>query len=166
MLNSLSPSSRRTRGAGISYSHPPTALLPAGARVSCYLLPLFIYFLPREWGSGTKCSFSTTREGGDQPFQDAGEASSPQGSTSWRGNGFFSLRPDGNPLHPTPPAAFPPVSPSAHAAHALLLSWFLDLQAAPFGVHRMALAGKAAGKEVGMWFGPSAAAGALSLPSV
>ncbi|KAJ6532681.1 hypothetical protein DFH09DRAFT_1092690 [Mycena vulgaris] len=33
--------------------------------------------------------------------------------------------------------------------------------AAPFGVHRMALAGKAAGKDVGMWFGPSTTAGAL-----
>ncbi|KAJ6522191.1 hypothetical protein DFH09DRAFT_1251014 [Mycena vulgaris] len=38
---------------------------------------------------------------------------------------------------------------------------FLDAPAAPFGVHRMALAGKAAGKDVGMWFGPSAAASAL-----
>jgi cysteine protease ATG4 len=43
----------------------------------------------------------------------------------------------------------------------VLLSWFLDAPAAPFGVHRMALAGKAAGKDAGMWFGPSAAAGAL-----
>jgi hypothetical protein len=38
-----------------------------------------------------------------------------------------------------------------------LLSWFLDAPAAL----RMALAGKAAGKDVGMWFGPSAAAGAI-----
>ncbi|KAJ7644998.1 hypothetical protein B0H17DRAFT_1339095 [Mycena rosella] len=37
----------------------------------------------------------------------------------------------------------------------------LDAPAAPFGVHRMALAGKAARKDVGVWFGPSAAAGAL-----
>ncbi|KAJ7494901.1 peptidase family C54-domain-containing protein [Mycena latifolia] len=44
---------------------------------------------------------------------------------------------------------------------ARLLSWFLDAPAAPFSVHRMALAGKAAGKDVGMWFGPSAAAGAI-----
>ncbi|KAJ7101663.1 hypothetical protein C8R44DRAFT_551699, partial [Mycena epipterygia] len=42
---------------------------------------------------------------------------------------------------------------SARAA----LSWLLDAPAAPFGVHRMALAGKAAGKDVGMRFGPSAA---------
>ncbi|KAJ7027134.1 hypothetical protein C8F04DRAFT_1238275 [Mycena alexandri] len=65
------------------------------------------------------------------------------------------------PLAPTPPAPFPPPTRAAHAAHARLLSWFLDAPAAPFGVHRMALAGKAAGKDVGMWFGPSAAAGAL-----
>ncbi|KAJ7616137.1 hypothetical protein FB45DRAFT_935358 [Roridomyces roridus] len=45
--------------------------------------------------------------------------------------------------------------------HARLISWFLDAPAAPFGVHRMALAGKAAGKDVGMWFGPSAAASAV-----
>jgi cysteine protease ATG4 len=43
-----------------------------------------------------------------------------------------------------------------------LLSWLLDAPAAPSGVHGMVLAGKAAGKNVGMWFGPSAAAaGAL-----
>ncbi|KAJ6491135.1 hypothetical protein C8R45DRAFT_1213185 [Mycena sanguinolenta] len=35
--------------------------------------------------------------------------------------------------------------------------------AAPFGVHRMALAGKAAGKDVGIWFRPSAAASALRM---
>ncbi|KAJ7673031.1 hypothetical protein DFH06DRAFT_1319246 [Mycena polygramma] len=51
--------------------------------------------------------------------------------------------------------------PSFPASIARLLSWFLDAPAAPFGVHRMALAGKAAGKDVGMWFGPSAAAGAF-----
>ncbi|KAF8174976.1 peptidase family C54-domain-containing protein [Mycena galopus ATCC 62051] len=67
------------------------------------------------------------------------------------------------PLQPTPPPPFPALSPSAHALHARLLSWFLDAPAAPFGVHRMALAGKAAGKDVGMWFGPSAAAGALRM---
>ncbi|KAJ6580082.1 hypothetical protein DFH09DRAFT_1076988 [Mycena vulgaris] len=64
-------------------------------------------------------------------------------------------------LTPASAPLFPPTSPTAHAAHAHLVSWFLDAPAAPFGVHRMALAGKAAGKNVGMWFGPSAAAGAL-----
>ncbi|KAJ7845780.1 peptidase family C54-domain-containing protein [Mycena leptocephala] len=42
-----------------------------------------------------------------------------------------------------------------------LLSWFLAAPVASFGVHRMALAGKAAGKDAGMWFAPSAAAEAL-----
>ncbi|KAJ7452019.1 hypothetical protein FB451DRAFT_1283439 [Mycena latifolia] len=51
--------------------------------------------------------------------------------------------------------------PAAHAAHACLLSWFFDAPAAPFGVHRMALGGEAAGKGVGMWFGPNAAAGTV-----
>ncbi|KAJ7728224.1 hypothetical protein B0H16DRAFT_1777888 [Mycena metata] len=65
------------------------------------------------------------------------------------------------PLTPTPPVPFPPQTLAAHALHAHLLSWFLDASAAPFGVYRMAHAGNAAGKDVGMWFGPSAAAGVL-----
>ncbi|KAJ6602111.1 hypothetical protein B0H10DRAFT_1756317, partial [Mycena sp. CBHHK59/15] len=60
-----------------------------------------------------------------------------------------------------PAPHFPPPTARAHALHARLLSWFLDAPVAPFGVHRMALAGKALGKDVGMWFGPSAAAGAI-----
>ncbi|KAJ7094975.1 hypothetical protein C8R44DRAFT_598615, partial [Mycena epipterygia] len=46
-------------------------------------------------------------------------------------------------------------------ARTRLLSLFLDALVAPFGVYRMALAGKAAGKDVGMWFGLSAAKGAI-----
>ena len=44
-----------------------------------------------------------------------------------------------------------------------ILSWFFDDPSplAPFSVHRMALIGKELGKEVGEWFGPSTAAGAL-----
>nr|XP_018266846.1 uncharacterized protein I303_00824 [Kwoniella dejecticola CBS 10117]OBR89004.1 hypothetical protein I303_00824 [Kwoniella dejecticola CBS 10117] len=44
-----------------------------------------------------------------------------------------------------------------------ILSWFLDDPSplCPFSVHRMALIGKELGKEVGEWFGPSTAAGAL-----
>ncbi|KAJ6622464.1 hypothetical protein B0H10DRAFT_2431848 [Mycena sp. CBHHK59/15] len=61
----------------------------------------------------------------------------------------------------TPTTPFPPPMRPAHAQHARLLSWFFDAPAATFGVHRMALAGKAAGKDVGMWFGLSAAARAL-----
>ncbi|KAJ6599654.1 hypothetical protein B0H10DRAFT_2196476 [Mycena sp. CBHHK59/15] len=60
-----------------------------------------------------------------------------------------------------PPPALQPLTPRVHALHARLLSWFLDSPSAPFGVHRMALAGKALGKDVGMWFGMSAAAGAV-----
>ncbi|KAJ7460573.1 hypothetical protein FB451DRAFT_1269549 [Mycena latifolia] len=50
-----------------------------------------------------------------------------------------------------------------YAAYVRLLTWFLDTPApeAPFSVHRMALAGKDLGTEVGMWFGPSIAAGAI-----
>ncbi|KAJ6542257.1 hypothetical protein B0H10DRAFT_2448185 [Mycena sp. CBHHK59/15] len=67
-------------------------------------------------------------------------------------------------LDTLPAPHFPPPTARAHALHARLLSWFLDAPVAPFGVHRMALAGKALGKDVGMWFGPSAAAGAISRP--
>ncbi|KAL1746117.1 peptidase family C54-domain-containing protein [Schizophyllum fasciatum] len=44
-----------------------------------------------------------------------------------------------------------------------LLSLFLDSPSpsAPFSVHRMALAGRELGKDVGQWFGPSTAAGAI-----
>ncbi|KAJ7880280.1 hypothetical protein B0H14DRAFT_2707212 [Mycena olivaceomarginata] len=50
-----------------------------------------------------------------------------------------------------------------HAAYVRLLTWFFDTPApeAPFSVHRMALAGKDLGTEVGQWFGPSIAAGAI-----
>ncbi|KAN0064567.1 Cysteine protease atg4 [Thecaphora frezii] len=51
----------------------------------------------------------------------------------------------------------------AYAKYVRMLSWFLDdpSPACPFGVHRMAREGKRLGKEVGEWFGPSTAAGAI-----
>ena len=50
-----------------------------------------------------------------------------------------------------------------YATYARILSYFQDDPSplAPFSVHRMALIGKALGKEVGEWFGPSTAQGAL-----
>jgi len=50
-----------------------------------------------------------------------------------------------------------------YATYVRILSWFLDDPSAlcPFSVHRMALVGKQLGKEIGEWFGPSTAAGAL-----
>ncbi|KAJ7860282.1 hypothetical protein B0H13DRAFT_2672113, partial [Mycena leptocephala] len=45
--------------------------------------------------------------------------------------------------------AFPPRTPATHAAHACLISRFLDAPAAPFGANLMALAGKATRKDVG-----------------
>lgn len=49
------------------------------------------------------------------------------------------------------------------ASYRQIVSWFLDDPAAicPFSVHRMALVGKQLGKEIGEWFGPSTAAGAI-----
>lgn len=50
-----------------------------------------------------------------------------------------------------------------HATYVKVLSWFFDdaSPASPFSVHRMAREGKRLGKEVGEWFGPSTAAGAI-----
>ncbi|TRM65040.1 peptidase family C54-domain-containing protein [Schizophyllum amplum] len=50
-----------------------------------------------------------------------------------------------------------------HALYVHLLSLFLDTPhpTAPFSIHRMALAGKQLGKDIGQWFGPSTAAGAI-----
>jgi cysteine protease ATG4 len=52
---------------------------------------------------------------------------------------------------------------AGYATYVRILSWFLDDPSAlcPFSVHRMALVGKQLGKEIGEWFGPSTAAGAL-----
>ena len=49
------------------------------------------------------------------------------------------------------------------ASYRQIISWFMDDPAAicPFSVHRMALVGKQLGKEIGEWFGPSTAAGAI-----
>ncbi|KAJ7743157.1 hypothetical protein B0H16DRAFT_1250707, partial [Mycena metata] len=54
-------------------------------------------------------------------------------------------------------------SRTRQAAYVRLLTWFLDTPApeAPFSVHRMVLAGKDLGTDVGTWFGPSIAAGAI-----
>ncbi|KAG8925659.1 Cysteine protease atg4 [Tulasnella sp. 418] len=59
-----------------------------------------------------------------------------------------------------------PLQPSMteeYATYVKILTWFLDSPSpqCPFGVHRMALAGKDLGKDVGSWFGPSTAAGAI-----
>lgn len=70
------------------------------------------------------------------------------------------------------PVAKPSTSPTTaaemaalenYATYVRVLSWFLDDPSplCPFSVHRMALIGKELGKEVGEWFGPSTAAGAL-----
>lgn len=56
-----------------------------------------------------------------------------------------------------------PVNTADYATYVHILTWFLDTPApeAPFSIHRMALAGKELGTDVGQWFGPSVAAGAI-----
>lgn len=56
-----------------------------------------------------------------------------------------------------------PVYTADYATYVQIVTWFLDTPSpeAPFSVHRMALAGKELGKDVGQWFGPSTAAGAI-----
>lgn len=59
------------------------------------------------------------------------------------------------PIHPTPS--------NDYVIYVKILTWFFDNPSlsCPFSVHRMALAGKELGKDVGQWFGPSTAAGAI-----
>jgi len=61
-----------------------------------------------------------------------------------------------------------PVQTADYATYIQLISWFLDSPSplCPFSVHRMALAGKDLGKEVGQWFGPSTAAGAIKCVTI
>lgn len=56
-----------------------------------------------------------------------------------------------------------PIHTADYATYVKIISWFLDSPdpGCPFSVHRMALAGKDLGKDVGQWFGPSTAAGAI-----
>ncbi|KAF8144452.1 hypothetical protein K438DRAFT_580551 [Mycena galopus ATCC 62051] len=67
------------------------------------------------------------------------------------------------PLTPSATPLFPP-SPAARVLHARLPSWFPDAPPASFSLHRIALADKAAWKDVGMSFGPSTVASALKEP--
>lgn len=56
-----------------------------------------------------------------------------------------------------------PIYTVDYATYVQIITWFLDDPSflAPFSVHRMALVGKELGKDVGQWFGPSTAAGAI-----
>ena len=56
-----------------------------------------------------------------------------------------------------------PVATADYATYVQILTWFFDSPSplCPFSVHRMALAGKDLGKDLGQWFGPSTAAGAI-----
>ena len=56
-----------------------------------------------------------------------------------------------------------PVYTADYAEYIKILTWFFDSPDAhcPFSVHRMALAGKDMGTDVGQWFGPSIAAGSI-----
>lgn len=64
-------------------------------------------------------------------------------------------------LHPRTPLELAELE--AYSTYVRILSWFMDdpSPVSPFSVHRFALIGKELGKEVGEWFGPSTAAGAL-----
>lgn len=67
------------------------------------------------------------------------------------------------PPSPSPDPTITPAPVPSLGRYARLLSLFLDdpSPSAPFSVHRFALEGKQLGKEVGEWFGPSTAAGAI-----
>ena len=76
-------------------------------------------------------------------------------SVDWR------LPPSKPSLNPSTPGDLAALE--AYATYVKILSWFMDDPSplCPFSVHRMALIGKELGKEVGEWFGPSTASGAL-----
>lgn len=59
------------------------------------------------------------------------------------------------PLHPAPTKDY--------VTYVKIITWFLDNPSpcCPFSVHRMAVTGKELGKDIGQWFGPSTAAGAI-----
>ena len=61
-----------------------------------------------------------------------------------------------------------PVYSTVYATYVQNLTWFFDSPSTPcpFSVHRMALARKELGKDVGQWFGPSTAAGAIKCVDV
>jgi cysteine protease ATG4 len=73
-----------------------------------------------------------------------------------------SFPPSSFPLSQDTPAP-PPLTKKQLSTYIKILTWFLDTPSpsAPFSVHRLALAGKELGKDVGMWFGPSTAAGGI-----
>ncbi|KAF7289537.1 Cysteine protease [Mycena chlorophos] len=48
-----------------------------------------------------------------------------------------------------------------HMTYVRLISWFMDSPDAPFGIHRLCLAGRDLGTPVGTWFGPAVAANAI-----
>jgi len=56
-----------------------------------------------------------------------------------------------------------PAESEDYFSYLKIITLFLDTPGpeAPFSIHRMALAGKTLGKEIGQWFGPSSAAGAI-----
>ncbi|KAJ7852736.1 hypothetical protein B0H13DRAFT_2359355 [Mycena leptocephala] len=127
-------------------------------------LPPPLSFHPLSNSTSTSASVSTSKKpwwplGGTKEWtSDAG-----WGSMLRTGQSLLAValqRVGADPL-PNSNARIPPRTLAVHAAHARLISWFLDAPAAPFSVHRMALAGKALGKDVGMWFGPSAAASTM-----
>lgn len=76
-------------------------------------------------------------------------------SSDWR---IPPTKPSTDPANPSSTADI-----EAYATYVRVISYFLDDPSplCPFSVHRMALIGKELGKEIGEWFGPSTASGAL-----
>ncbi|KAI8800786.1 hypothetical protein BJ742DRAFT_839923 [Cladochytrium replicatum] len=46
-------------------------------------------------------------------------------------------------------------SPQIRSAYIEIVSWFLDSNASPYSIHRIALLGKQFEKDIGQWFGPT-----------
>ncbi|KAK6981095.1 peptidase family C54-domain-containing protein [Favolaschia claudopus] len=154
-------------GSGSTSAAPSTILAASGMRAS-------VSGAGSDWSSNmstTSINTSTTSSSTKKKWWPLGGTKGWTSDTGWgcmlrTSQSLLAValgRVGEPPLQPTTPPPFPPPNRTAHAHHARLVSWFLDAPAAPFGVHRMALAGKAAGKDVGMWFGPAAAASAVRM---
>ncbi|KAJ7180454.1 hypothetical protein C8R46DRAFT_1210808 [Mycena filopes] len=133
-------------------------------------------FRSRVWCTYRK-DFEPIRDGARGWSSDAGWGCMVRTGQSLLANALLSIHVGRAPSSITTTPAFSPTTTSnstssssqedhtrsrtRQAAYVRLLTWFFDSPAPPFSVHRMVLAGKDAGTQVGQWFGPSVAAGAI-----
>ncbi|CAO1617611.1 unnamed protein product [Sympodiomycopsis kandeliae] len=131
--------------------------------------------IPNLWGRATAVVQATGLTGRSGLTTDAGWGCMLRTGQSLLANALLDVhlgrdwrripQPVANIQAPSDPDAFDEwrIRRARYATYVRILSWFFDepSTACLFGVHRMAREGKRLGKEVGEWFGPSTAAGAI-----